>query len=227
MPTKNLIASSPGTARHCAARGPAGRSLIGALACWGMWRVILWPVWASPRFARGSGSHAGRPAASDSGSPRTCPSSFPPTMTRGNMLWIAMTEPVEIPGHHPWMVASSRGSDAWHAVQKLEGYKELAERTDDPVGFTFFPWGAVAGGAEHTEDWAGAGAPQVVRKSEPNPHFSEPSVIVKDDAMSRALPGGIGDVRLPYPFSEVVFVLCCSSCRRIFLSFGGPPPDEH
>src|SRR3989442_8947577 len=43
MPTENLIASPPGTARHCAGRGPAGRSLIGALAWLGTWRVILWP----------------------------------------------------------------------------------------------------------------------------------------------------------------------------------------
>src|SRR5512134_2177718 len=70
MPTKNLIASSPGTARHCAGRGPAGRSLIGALACLGMWRVILWPVWASLHVVRGSGSHGGRHAASELGSPR-------------------------------------------------------------------------------------------------------------------------------------------------------------
>src|SRR5437016_5051796 len=71
IPTENLIASPPGTARHCTGRGPAGRSLIGALACRGTWRVILWPVWASLRFVQGSGSHGGRRAASDRGSPRT------------------------------------------------------------------------------------------------------------------------------------------------------------
>src|SRR5437899_12916091 len=71
IPTENLIASPPGTARHCTGRGSAGRSLIGALACRGTWRVILWPVWASLRFVRGSGSHGGRRAASDRGSPRT------------------------------------------------------------------------------------------------------------------------------------------------------------
>jgi hypothetical protein len=43
--------------------------IIGALACLGTWRIILWPVWAS-RFIRGSGSHAGRHAASERGSPR-------------------------------------------------------------------------------------------------------------------------------------------------------------
>src|SRR5438128_11132178 len=71
IPTENLIAAPPGTARHCAGRGPAGRSLIGALAWLGTWRVILWPVGASLRLIRGSGSHAGRRAASDRGSPRT------------------------------------------------------------------------------------------------------------------------------------------------------------
>src|SRR5438128_77266 len=71
IPTENLIASPPGTARHCTGRGSAGRSLIGALACRGTWRVILWPVWASLRFVRGSGSHGGRRAASDRGPPRT------------------------------------------------------------------------------------------------------------------------------------------------------------
>src|SRR5437879_1762679 len=71
IPTKNLIASPRGTARHCGARGPAGRSLIGALGCRGTWRFILWPVWASLVLVRGSRSHHGRRAASDAGSPRT------------------------------------------------------------------------------------------------------------------------------------------------------------
>src|SRR5207253_1085635 len=68
IPTENFIAPPPGTARHCAVRGPAGRSLIGALACGGTWRVSLWPVWASRRFARGSAPHSGGLAASDAGS---------------------------------------------------------------------------------------------------------------------------------------------------------------
>ena len=55
-PTKT-IASLLGTARHCAVRGPAGRSLIGALGWLSSWRCILWPVGASRHVGRGSGSH--------------------------------------------------------------------------------------------------------------------------------------------------------------------------
>src|SRR5207245_1138887 len=43
IPTENLIASPPGTARHCTGRGSAGRSLIGALACRGPRRVFPTP----------------------------------------------------------------------------------------------------------------------------------------------------------------------------------------
>jgi hypothetical protein len=60
----------PGTARHCRGRGPAGRSLIGALGFRCPWRCTLWPVGASLGVSRGSRSHTGRHAASRWGSPR-------------------------------------------------------------------------------------------------------------------------------------------------------------
>lgn len=125
------------------------------------------------------------------------------------LLWIAVTEPVEIPGWHPWMAASSRGTQAWDAFRELQGYKGLAEKSDDPVGFTFLPWGAVAGGA--TEEWAGAGGPQVVRRSGHNPFSSEPSVIEAHTVVTEMLGGVFGDLRFPNLLAGLVLVLCCAS----------------
>lgn len=142
--------------------------------------------------------------------------------TSATLLWIAVTEPVEIPGHHPWMAASARGSSALDAFRRLKGYKQLAERMDDPVGFTFLPLGAVPGGS--TEEWSGAGAPQVVRPSQPNPHRSQASVIAARAAISRTLSAVFGDLRFPNLFAALVYVLCCAVCRQLFVTSGVPLP---
>jgi len=139
------------------------------------------------------------------------------------LLWIAVTEPVEVPGWHPWMVASARGAEAFDAFRKLKGYKQLAGRADDPVGFTFLPWGAVAGG--RTEEWSGAGGPQVVRRSKPNPYLSESSVVAAHAEMSRTLAGAFGDLRFSNFVAGLVYVLCCAVCGRLFVSGGVPLPE--
>src|SRR5207244_1654130 len=85
-PMEKFIAFLPEAARHCAVRGPAGRSLTGALGFRCPWRSTLWPVWASRGLSRGSRSHSGRRAASTIGSPRPLEVPIRPGLTSPNPL---------------------------------------------------------------------------------------------------------------------------------------------
>ncbi len=139
---------------------------------------------------------------------------------RAGLLWIVVTQPVRLPGVHDWLLASWRAGDAFDAIRRLPGYQALSSQ-DDPIGFAVFPWGAVAPGEERTEDWAGAGAPQIVTRAQPNPYLEDARVLQAQEAIRATLTATFGDSRFHNLYRGRVFLLCCEGCRRLFVT-GNP-----
>jgi hypothetical protein len=136
---------------------------------------------------------------------------------RAALLWMVVTEPIQLPGQNDWVVAAYRAQDAFDAFQNLPGYTRLVSN-DAPLGLALFGWASVRPGVERTEDYSGAGAPRWMKDAGTNPHVADRRVLAARTRLRSTLTDVLKDMRFPNGLRYLVFVLACSSCGKLFVA---------
>jgi hypothetical protein len=122
-----------------------------------------------------------------------------------------VTEPVNVPGHHPWMVAGARSSRAMD--EYLDEPKGILVKDDDPFGTVLVSDGSVLGKLEHH---AGSTSAEWLKNPPENPYKERAAEIRK------VIEENLTDVMSKYPFPRTfpVLLLACSDdkCGNLYVS---------
>ena len=122
-----------------------------------------------------------------------------------------VTEPVDVPGHHPWMVASARSSKAMD--EYLSEPKGILVKEDDPFGTVLVSDGSVLGKLEHH---AGSTSAEWLKDPPENPCKERAAEIRK------VIEENLTDVMSKYSFPRTfpVLLLACSDdkCGSLYVT---------
>jgi hypothetical protein len=122
-----------------------------------------------------------------------------------------VTEPVDVPGHHPWMVAGARSSRAMD--EYLSEPKGILVKEGDPFGTMLVSDGSVLGKLEHhagsiSADWL---------KNPPENPYKERAAEVR-----KVIEANLTEVMSKYPFPRMfpVLILACSDdkCGNLYVT---------
>lgn len=132
------------------------------------------------------------------------------------LLHIVATEPRNSTQFHPWFDALEQSTYAFELFRDKVLLPELKKlKKTDPIGYAVWGWGAV-GVEGKTEDYAGAGAPQIV-KNAPDNVVNGNHMAVRNEFM-RQITLLLGNA--PQPTAFPVFILQCSHCQKLFVENG-------
>ena len=122
-----------------------------------------------------------------------------------------VTEPVDVPGHHPWMVAGARSSRAMD--EYLSEPKGILVKEDDPFGTVLISDGSVLGKLEHH---AGSTSAEWLKNPPENPYKEQAADIRK------VIEENLTEVMSKYPFPRTfpVLILACSDdkCGNLYIT---------
>lgn len=122
-----------------------------------------------------------------------------------------VTEPVNVPGHHPWMVAGARSSRAMD--EYLSESKGILVKEDDPFGTVLISDGSVLGKLEHH---AGSTSAKWLKNPPVNPYKERAADIRK------VIEENLIEVMNNYPFPRTfpVLILACSDnkCGNLYVT---------
>jgi hypothetical protein len=122
-----------------------------------------------------------------------------------------VTEPVNAPGHHPWMVAGERGAMAMD--EYLSEHKGIFVKEDDPFGTILISDGSVPGKLEHH---AGSTSAEWLKAPPENTYKERASEVRK--VVEENLREAMG--RYPFPRTFPVLILACSDagCGNLYVT---------
>jgi hypothetical protein len=122
-----------------------------------------------------------------------------------------VTEPVDVPGHHPWMVAGARSSRAMD--EYLDEPKGILVKEDDPFGTVLVSDGSVLGKLEHH---AGSTSAEWLKNPPDNPYRERAAEVRKviEENLTEVMS------RHPFPRTFPVLILACSDnkCGNLYVS---------
>lgn len=122
-----------------------------------------------------------------------------------------VTEPVDVPGHHPWMVAGARSSRAMD--EYLNEPKGILVKDNDPFGTVLVSDGSVLGKLEHH---ARSTSAEWLKHPPENPYKEGAAEIRK------VIENNLTEVmsRHPFPRTFPVLVLACSddNCGNLYVT---------
>jgi len=122
-----------------------------------------------------------------------------------------VTEPVHVPGHHAWVVAGARSSEAMD--EYLEEPKGIRVKDDDPYGTALISEGSVPGKLEHH---AGSSTGKWLKNPPENPYKEQATDLRK------VIEANLLEVmsKYPVPRSAPVLILACSDnkCGHLYVT---------
>lgn len=122
-----------------------------------------------------------------------------------------VTEPVDVPGHHPWMVAGARSSRAMD--EYLDEPKGILVKDDDPFGTVLVSDGSVLGKLEHH---AGSTSAEWLKNPPENP-FKERAAEIR-----KVIEENLNEVMSKHTFPRTfpVLILACSDdkCGSLYVT---------
>lgn len=130
---------------------------------------------------------------------------------RVGLVRFVVTEPVDVPGHHPWMVAGARSSRAMD--EYLDEAKGIHVKEDDAFGTLLLSDGSVLGKLEHH---AGSTSAEWIKDPPENPYKEQAA------DMRKVIEENLLEVmsRYPVPRSVPVIILACSDdkCGYLYIT---------